>query len=162
MKRLTAAFGTVAIAWFLATAAYAGEGPPVVTGQSRDEAAPTTARWSLAASIGPIVLIPAYPGSRVWPVTTLGADPPVTEWQVEVVRRRDDQRMIIGGALEGTYGHEQGGAWANGVGPQLLGAHAFVGGSWRFRSFSLDGTLGAGLEAAQVSVPYSVLISQGG
>lgn len=159
MKRLEVALGVVAIAAVLATPAHAREEPPVVAGQTGDRDAPPAARWSVAASIGPIVLITTTPGTRVGPVTTLGANSPVTAWQVELVRRRDDRRMIFGGALEGTYGHEQGGSWANGIGPQLLGAHAFVGAAWRFRSLSLDGTLGAGLEAAQVTVPYSVYVS---
>ncbi len=132
--------------------AYAtGETPLVVERPDEPKpAAPT--RWSLGASIGPIVAVLEQPFTSAWPPTYPGWSH-VTAWQLELLRRRDDQRMIFGGALEGTYG---------GIGPQLFAAHAFLGRQWWYGALTLETGFGIGLEAAEVDAFYTAPFGQHG
>ncbi len=69
---------------------------------------------------------------------------PSMAWQVDVQRRRTDERFIAGVSVEGTFNREGGGG-----GPQLLGADVFMGTSWRHRHWTVETTIGAGLGAEQ-------------
>jgi hypothetical protein len=69
-------------------------------------------------------------------------------WQVDLQRRKSDERFIAGVTVEGTFNRDGGGG-----GPQLLGADVFMGTSWRHRLGTLEATIGAGLGAEQLLVP---------
>ena len=101
-------------------------------------------RWSISGSIGPVV---AYIDRASWGATWSSVEfQPSTAWQIAVQRRREQERLVIGGRLEGTYNHSGSG----GQSPQLLGTEVFVGSDWRFRYCSLEATIGAGPEAGTV------------
>jgi hypothetical protein len=98
--------------------------------------------WSISGSIGPVVADVEPTLSATWSSIEFQ---PSTAWQITVHRRREHERLVIGGRLEGTYNHE-----GNGQGPQLIGVDLFVGASWRHKYCNLEATIGAGPEAASV------------
>jgi hypothetical protein len=98
---------------------------------------PGPLEWSVSGSIGTVV------GDRGSPLG-IGFEPS-TAWRLELERRHQHERLIIGGRMEGTY-NEPG----NGDGPQLVGVDVFVGTDWHFKYCHLEATIGAGPEAAHV------------
>jgi hypothetical protein len=112
-----------------------------------DERKPTSSTlWSISGAIGPVIADLQQPNGGIWP-PSLGMMPS-TAWQIEVQRRKQHGRLVVGGALEGTYNHE-----GNGTGPQLIGSNGFVGARWRYRYCSLETSVGAGIEAARIYQP---------
>ncbi|HLK92255.1 MAG TPA: hypothetical protein VKZ18_20340 [Polyangia bacterium] len=102
---------------------------------------PSPLRWSVTGSIGPLVAGLGHQSSYPWSAG-FGLEPS-TMWQIAVQRRRERERLVVGGALEGTYNNS-----GNGVGPQLIGAEVFVGADWPHKYCTLEATIGAGPEAA--------------
>ncbi len=90
----------------------------------------------------PVIVGLASPSAGIWP-PAIGLTS--TAWQVDLQRRRPNERFVAGVTLEGTYDHAGGGA-----GQQLLGVDAFIGNDWHHRHWSLEATIGAGVEAAQI------------
>jgi hypothetical protein len=107
------------------------------------QAPPESVEWSVSAAAGPVIGSIKSPSSGVWPLSIGIASS--TAWQLDLQRRRKDERLVAGVTLEGTYDHD-----ASGAGQQLLGVDLFVGTDWRHRHWALEATIGAGLEAAQV------------
>ena len=105
-------------------------------------------RWSISGSVGPVVGGVTRVRGSGW--ASFGLQPS-TAWQLTVQRRREHERLVIGGTLEGTYNED-----GNGDGPQLIGAHVFVGADWRFRYCNLEATIGAGPEGAK-STPSEIV-----
>jgi hypothetical protein len=99
-------------------------------------------RWSISGAIGPVIA----DVERTFGTTdsSFGFQPS-TAWQITVQRRREHERLVIGGTLEGTYNHA-----GNGQGPQLIGVNLFVGADWRVRYCRLEATIGAGPEAGSL------------
>jgi hypothetical protein len=110
--------------------------------RSQSERLPSPLRWSVSGSMGPVIADVGH--GITW--NAFAFRRPSTAWQVTVQRRRERERLVIGGTLEGTY-NESG----TGEGPQLIGAHVFVGADWHFKYCSLEATLGAGPEGARVT-----------
>ena len=100
--------------------------------------------WSVTGAAGPVFAGLASPSAGVWPP---GVGLPATAWQVELQRRHPNETFVTGVTLEGTYDNASGGA-----GQQLLGLDAFVGHDWHHRHWSLEATIGAGVEAAGAGV----------
>ena len=120
-----------------------GTGDTTLSIRAQPPEKPGPLRWSISGSIGPVI---AYIDRTSWGATWSSVEfQPSTAWQITVQRRREHERLVIGGRLEGTYNHS-----GNGQGPQLLGADVFVGSDWRFRYCSLEATIGAGPEAGSV------------
>jgi hypothetical protein len=111
--------------------------PPIATEPSSD-----SVEWSVSGAAGPVLVGLAAPSAGPWP-PSFGVTS--TAWQVELQRRRKDERFIAGVTLEGTYDHDK-----NSAGQQLLGVDAFIGTTWRYRHWTLETTIGAGIEAAQI------------
>jgi hypothetical protein len=120
----------------------AAEPPLVVDAKAPAGSAADSVEWSLSGAAGPVIAGIARPSSGVWP---LSVGLTSTAWQLDLQRHRKNEQFIAGVSLEGTYDHEAGGA-----GQQLLGANAFIGSDWRYRHWTLEATIGAGLEAAQI------------
>jgi hypothetical protein len=110
--------------------------------RAEPRSAPGPLLWSISGSIGPIIADVERVRGTWW--SSFGLQPS-TVWQLSVQRRRAQERLVIGGRLEGTYNNS-----GNGNGPQLFGADVFVGSDWRFRYCNLEATLGAGPEATNV------------
>jgi hypothetical protein len=124
------------------TAASASGTGETLSIRAQPQPPPGPLRWSISGSIGPVIADVERSFGATW--SSLGFQPS-TAWQIAVQRRREHERLVIGGRLEGTYNHS-----GNGQGPQLLGAELFVGSDWRFRHFTLEATIGAGPEAANI------------
>jgi hypothetical protein len=124
--------------------------PGGVAGSIRAEprSPPGPLRWSISGSLGPVIAGVERAQGSWW--GSFGFQPS-TAWQLTVERRREHERLVIGGTLEGTYNHG-----GNGDGPQLFGADVFVGADWRYRYCNLEATLGAGPEAANVVKQESI------
>jgi hypothetical protein len=102
--------------------------------------------WSVSGTLGPVFANIDSPSSGVWP-PSFGLMPG-TAWQIDLQRRRRDERFISGITLEGTFNRDGGGA-----GQQLLGTDLFLGTRWSHRHWTTEATIGAGLEAQQLLVP---------
>ncbi len=126
------------------------DSPPARTGdttislRTQPPEAPRALRWSISASIGPVIG-DFLSGTTFSFQNVFEHVEPSTGWQISVQRGREHERLVIGGRLEGTYNHS-----GNGQGPQLIGADVFVGASWRHKYCNLEATIGAGPEAASV------------
>jgi hypothetical protein len=110
--------------------------------------------WSVSGAIGPVLTSVDSPSSGVWPLS-FGTSS--TAWQLELQRRRTGEQFVLGVTFEGTYDHA-----GNGSGQQLFGTNVFVGSDWRHRHFTLEATIGAGLEAAQIRQQYNVSYGSAG
>ncbi len=129
----------------------AADAPPVADAKIPVvSAAPVTAdsssdsvEWLVSGAVGPVFAGLAAPSAGIWPP---GVGLASTAWQVELQRRRPNERFVGGVMLEGTY--DRGG----GAGPQLLGLDAFIGKDWHHRHWSLEATIGVGVEAAGAGV----------
>ncbi len=117
----------------------AGGATPSIRAEPRSPPGPL--RWSISGSVGPVIGGVAPDRGTSW---HLYGPQPSTAWQLTVQRRREHERLVIGGTLEGTYNED-----GNGDGPQLIGANVFVGADWHFRHCNLEATIGAGPEAAR-------------
>ncbi len=117
---------------------------PVVSTAATESSQPSleSVEWSVSGAAGPVIVGLATPSAGVWP-PSFGLTS--TAWQVDLQRRRTDERFVAGVTLEGTYDHD-----AKGAGQQLLGVNAFIGTGWRHPHWTLETTIGAGLEAAQM------------
>jgi hypothetical protein len=113
---------------------------PVTTSSSLPSS--DSVEWSVVGAAGPVIVGLASPSAGIWP-PAIGLTS--TAWQVDLQRRRPNERFVAGVTLEGTYDHAGGGA-----GQQLLGVDAFIGNDWHHRHWSLEATIGAGVEAAQI------------
>lgn len=114
---------------------------PTIAVRVEPRVPPSRLRWSVTGSIGPLIAGVGHQPSSDWS-TTAGLEPS-TMWQIAVQRRRERDRLVVGGTLEGTYNHS-----GNGVGPQLIGAEVFVGADWPHKYCTLEATIGLGPEAA--------------
>jgi hypothetical protein len=121
----------------------AAEMPLVVETKAPAASTADSVEWSLSGAAGPVLAGITRPSAGVWPLSFGLLS---TAWQLDLQRRRKNEQFVAGVSLEGTYDHEAGGA-----GQQLLGADAFIGNDWRHRHWTLEATIGAGVEAAQVS-----------
>jgi hypothetical protein len=115
-------------------------GGAIISIRAEPRSRPRPLRWSISGSIGPVIA--GYENSPV-EVGSPSFFLPVVAWQFDVQRRREDERLVLGGSLEGTQGHN-----GNPQGPQLIGANIFVGAAWHYRYCALEATIGAGPEAA--------------
>ena len=115
-------------------------GGPTISVRAEPRHPPGPLRWSISGSVGPVIGGVAQYQGRSW---HLFGPQPSTAWQLTVQRRREHDRLVVGGTLEGTYNED-----GNGDGPQLMGADVFVGADWHFRHCDLETTIGAGPEAA--------------
>ena len=119
---------------------------PVASTTAVTASSPTDAvEWFVSGAVGPVFAGLAAPSAGIWPPA---AGLTSTAWQVELRRRRPNERFVAGVTIEGTYDRGGGG----GAGPQLLGLDAFIGKDWQHRHWSLEATIGAGLEAAGAGV----------
>jgi hypothetical protein len=143
----------LAVSALLGRSSLAADTPLVTAGQARAASitAATTAppqpstdsvEWSLSGAAGPVIVGIKAPSASVWP-PSFGLTS--SAWQLDLQRRRNDERFVAGLTLEGTYDHG-----GDGAGQQLLGTDVFVGSDWRHRHWTLEATIGAGLEAAQI------------
>ena len=103
---------------------------PVTTSSSLPSS--DSVEWSVVGAAGPVIVGLASPSAGIWP-PAIGLTS--TAWQVDLQRRRPNERFLAGVTLEGTYDHAAGGA-----GQQLLGVDASsattgttVIGPWRRR-----------------------------
>jgi hypothetical protein len=146
--------GLLAVSALLGRSSRAADVPPVAAAQAPEvsataattnspQAAPDSVEWSISGAAGPVIVGVQSPGGSVWPLSWGVTSS--TAWQLDLQRRRKDERFIAGVSLEGTYDHA-----AGGPGQQLLGVDVFVGTGWRHRHWTLEATFGAGLEAAQI------------
>jgi hypothetical protein len=131
------ALGALTTLALFENSAVAADAPPVAA-VTPATPGPGTPEWTLSAAAGPVIIALQNPSGGPWQPTF---DARSVSWQMELQRRFADRPFLLGGALEGTY--DQTG------GQQLLGAHVFVGTAWRQRLWSLEATIGVGLEAAQ-------------
>ena len=154
---LLTGLGILAVSLSLETPSLATDGSlPLATQDSsgaattvtltRPEAESGPVQWTLSAAVGPVFANILSPSSGVWP-PSFGLMPSMA-WQVDLQRRRGDERFVAGVTLEGTFNRDGGGG-----GQQLLGVDVFMGTSWRYRFWSLEATIGAGLGAEQVLQP---------
>jgi hypothetical protein len=150
---LLTGFGILIASALVGTPSRAADGVPLPAAQApsdstmttivaRSEAENSPVLWSLSAAAGPVFANIQSPSSSVWPLS-FGLMSSMA-WQVDLQRRRTDERFIAGVTVEGTFNREGGAG-----GPQLLGADVFMGTSWRYRLCTLEATIGAGLGAEQ-------------
>jgi hypothetical protein len=147
-------WGLLAVSALLGRSSLAADAPLVAEGQAPAgsltaattgslQGSPDSVEWSLTGAAGPVILGVKSPSSGAWPLSWGLTSS--TAWQLDLQRRRKDERFVAGVTLEGTYDHD-----GSGAGQQLLGVDAFVGTSWHHRHWTLEATLGAGFEAAQI------------
>lgn len=129
----------------VSTAATATESPQV---------SPAPIEWSVSGAAGPVIGTIQSPSAGVWP-PSFGITPS-TAWQIDLQRRRKEERFIAGVTLEGTYARD-----GSGAGQQLLGLDAFIGTGWQHRHWALEATIGAGLEAAQIFQDDTIFSNSG-
>ena len=150
---LLTGFGILATSILVGTPSGAADGVPPPTAQAPSDSATTVmvalpeaeirpVQWLLSAAAGPVFANLLSPSAGVWP-PSFGLKPSMA-WQVDLQRRKSDERFIAGVTVEGTFNRDGGGG-----GPQLLGANVFMGTSWRHRHWTLETTVGAGLGAEQ-------------
>ena len=143
--------GLLVVSALVGRSSRAAETPLVVETKAPIAATVDSVEWSLSGAAGPVIAGIARPSSGVWPLSFGLLS---TAWQLDLQRRRKNEPFVAGVSLEGTYDHEAGGA-----GQQLLGADAFIGSDWRHRHWTLEATIGAGVEAAQISQQDVVVYS---
>jgi len=114
---------------------------PMIAARAEPAGVASPLRWSVSGSLGPALAAFNRFGYFEW----ISPSAPVTAWQISVQRRREDQRLVIGGALQGIYSSD--GNALSGPGVPLLGANVFLGAEWRFRHCALETTVGAGPQA---------------
>jgi hypothetical protein len=140
--------GNLARAADIAPAADATSPPASTTMTSAPPRSPESVEWTVSVAGGPVFVTLATPAA--WPLSFGSRS---TAWQVELQRHSGDSPFLSGVTLEGTYDPSGG--------QQMLGVDAFSGMTWRHRHWSLEVTVGAGVEAAQrlddtVGIPYQL------
>ncbi len=107
--------------------------------------------WTIGVADGPTTNFPLCGQPSGWPTPCAPFFQSGTAWRLELQRRSRIDGFFQGAALEGTAG--------SGFAPQLIGTSAFVGSSRRHGRWSLESTIGVGLELSNACCGASVVTS---
>jgi hypothetical protein len=118
-----------------ATEAMAGPDAVVAARPARSSDAPAHSTWMITAGGGPTLQM-VFSGVG-FPMTAGGGG----VYQVEVQHQTTPDSLLLGAALEVGPSSDHGGM------PHYLGAAGLTGARWRSRRWSLEGTVGLGVEA---------------